>query len=128
MNKKTGMIALCVGVVLMLLGSVLPFVDASDLVKDAKANLMGGAVILWMVFGVLAIVFAYLGKGVLALLFGILASGGMFISFFANQLGAMFGKGIGYWLVLLSAIFMFVAAIIAFRGCKNSVNGGNPAQ
>ncbi len=120
MNKKTGMIALVVGVVLMLLGSVLPFADASGLGLDVKASLFGGAVIVWMLFGVAAIVFAYLGKGALALVFGMLASLGMFVSFFANQLGAAFGKGIGYWLTLLSAVVMLVAAIMAFVGCRKT--------
>jgi len=120
MNKKTGMIALVVGVVLMLLGSLLPFADASGLGLDVKANLFGGAVILWMLFGVASVVFAYLGKGAPALVFGILASLGMFLSFFANQLGAAFGKGMGYWLTLLSAVVMLVAAIMAFVGCKRT--------
>ena len=120
MNKKsmTGMMGF--GVLLMLLGSVLPFVDASDLVKDGKVSLFGGAVIVWMIFGVIATVFTFMGKGILALVFAILASGGMFLSFFANQLGAAFGTGLGYYLTICSALYMLVAGIVVFITFKKS--------
>ena len=119
MNKKNALIVMAVALALMLIGDILPFADLVGI----KISLFGIATVLWLLLGVAAIIFLYFGKGTLALVFGLLSAGGQFLSFFvnmsdANKLGL--DKGIGFWIVLLSAIVMLVAAIMAFLGSKTA--------
>ena len=124
MKNVKGIIAVLIGAVLVVLGLVLPFYSVELLGESMSASLLYADSlsvigVVWLVFTVLTILFALIGKKVPTVLFGILTTLGVLLSFWANsselsdleEMAELVEKGTGYYLSVVGAIAMFVVVI-----------------
>lgn len=124
MKNAKGIIAVLIGAVLVVLGLVLPFYSVEFLGESMSASLIyadgiSAIGVVWLVFTVLTVIFALVGKKVPTVIFGILTTLGVLLSFVANSsqladletLAELVEKGTGYYLAVVGAIVMFVVVI-----------------
>ena len=119
MKNTKGCIALAIGVVLIFLGLILPFYTVSELKLSASLLFPDGISIIaliWLIFAILAVVFAFIGKKIPTIIFGILSALGMTLSFTANssdisEYGEFVSKGLGYYFSFIGAVVMLLAVV-----------------
>lgn len=121
--KKYFKIGILVASVIMILSTFLPFVSVLGYQLSllfADGSQMADGIIL-VVLAALCIVFTLINKRILVLVCSALA---FVMSIYEmtqlDQFGSLVSKGIGYWLLLLSAIALLVLAILNFVPSRKS--------